>query len=133
MSLFQKAESNKTAAELLKNNGLDCSSVHCSYYSIVQILKHLLLNVYNETEQSISDEQNNRGWGTHRYLIWFFSEELRTLSYVNARTFRSEINQLKELRVNSDYKDLVTSNIESQNAVTLSSSLMTIIRRTYHI
>lgn len=127
----EKSNTNEEAALLLKDNGQLCSSIHCSYYSIVQTLIHLLLHHYDLTNEEIKERHFSQNKGIHWYLKKFFSEEIDIVSRLKGRDFRSFLGQLNALRVKSDYHDLPITIDETQSAIELTNNIKVIISTTY--
>ena len=68
--LLNKSEFNRESAVLLIDNTFYSSSVHCSYYSVFQRMKHEYKKVenINDEEYRVRESQNNRV-SSHKFLI----------------------------------------------------------------
>lgn len=113
-NLDYKSEENLKASTILIENGLYASSVHCAYYAAFQklICKLILLS-----DKDISEiQEGSRARGSHKLVIDDVFHHLRkkcdTLPTIKreaakARLHKAKrgINDLKLLRVESDYHD----------------------------
>ena len=104
-NLINKSEINKSAADLLQKNSFYPAVVHCSYYSCIQLMKHILLFTLNKTENELQTEARNQSSGSHEVIINNIMIHLRS-NNKDWKTFSSNINQLKRLRVTSDYENI---------------------------
>lgn len=130
--LSQRSENNQEVVKQLISGPLHVSSIHCSYYSCVQLMKHILLHKKNMKERDISrgiwlhkDSNNGKG-GLHEYIISYFADDLDDLDFHNTagQTFYDWINDLKTFRVSSDYQDVAISQSDSQKAWKLSKQVL---------
>lgn len=101
MSLVNKSEFNLHGAQVLIDEECYCSSVHCSYYSCLQRVKHLLETRYGITDSTISIKKGERG--SHDYMRATLSERIANPEYHTM--FESYFNDLKTLRVKADYSN----------------------------
>ena len=115
--LLTKSQENLQAAQILKNRSLFASSIHCSYYSCVQLMKHTLMQKMNKTSDEIDTESN--GEGSHQWLIkeifniLFFDKN----DWNTANNFNIGVNELKKLRMKADYKNKLIVASDSQNGI----------------
>jgi uncharacterized protein (UPF0332 family) len=125
--LSNKSEMNFSAAEQLQKNAHYCSTVHCSYYSSLQLIKHILLHrVYGTEEQLSAKKDGNEG--LHEFYI---NEVVKFLKNNNKdwRTVNTEINQLKKLRVKADYKDLPVDFEDGRKSILLAGNTNKILKQ----
>lgn len=103
--LLNKSKLNFASAEYLQKINHYCSTVHCSYYSTLQLIKHILLYRVGKSESEISVELNATNEGSHEYTI---NQVIKHLKANNKdwRSVNTDILQLKKLRVKADYKDI---------------------------
>lgn len=133
--LKSKSEFNLDAASLLIDKHCYAPSVHCSYYSVFQILKHKFVILKEITFSVFSQNSRNDRRTSHKYLIDEFclhlqSDSKNKLSRFDVRLIKRDIEDLKQFRVESDY-DNIQINIEaSSKALSLSES---ILKRIKHI
>jgi hypothetical protein len=104
-NLTNKSDINKAAADLLQKNSFYPAVVHCSYYSCIQLMKHILLFTLNKTENELQAEVRNSLNGSHEVIINNIMIHLRS-NNKDWRTFSNNINQLKRLRVTADYENI---------------------------
>lgn len=131
--LKKKSEQNEIAADLLKNKGLYASSIHCSYYSSLQFVKHLLLKIY-KPENEIEDEIPGSRFNSHQYYIVKLTDELKAhREYFNdVRLFKEKIYDLKELRTNGDYKNIETPQTDCEKAEQLNKKILKILKKIFN-
>lgn len=117
------------AASILIDNNCYAPSVHCSYYSVFQLIKHKFVRLkeisYAElSNNTISDKRN-----THKYLIDEFclhlqSDSVKKMSIFDVRTLKREIEDLKQFRTESDYDNIEVNYETSNKALSLSNSIL---------
>lgn len=122
-NLKNKSEINKLAADFLHKQSLYPSVVHSAYYSCLQLIKHIIIKESSKTENEVEDEIRNAGESSHEYMI------NRLTAFLNSngkdfRTFNTTINQLKRLRVDSDYRNVSIDSSKSKNSIDLSESVI---------
>ena len=127
--LKSKSEFNLEAASILIDNNCYAPSVHCSYYSVFQLIKHKFVRLkeisYAElSNNTISDKRN-----THKYLIDEFclhlqSDSVKKMSIFDVRTLKREIEDLKQFRTESDYDNIEVNYETSNKALSLSNSIL---------
>ena len=112
--LLIKSKQNIISASLLIDNGLNASSIHCSYYAGFQKLKNTIAKIYNLSYEQLETEMNllnnslppGRKVATHQFLI-----DKKLLQYIKDRhpeqtRLLSVFNDIKKYRVDSDYKNI---------------------------
>lgn len=126
--IAQKSINNSKASELLIENGLFSSSVHCSYYCALQFLIDKYAEVLNRTFEEISLETSG-GKGTHNYIIngilsyirKSYSDDnlvMKNVKNTNYEKLKRTIKDLKNFRVLSDYHNCkinYDTSIKAQN------------------
>lgn len=134
-----KSEENLKAADHLINKSLYAPSIHCSYYACVQKMLSILQN--RMTPQELEKEQNNAfselGGGIHSFMINKLCELLmkdkKAVKNNESRNFSNEINQLKNIRINADYKDKAISKPLSHDCLMKADELITILNTYFTI
>lgn len=109
MSLIKyKAEENLEAAKILNDSRKFTSSVHCSYYAILQIMKYALSEKCN-----ISYEKQNekREQDSHLYIRDEILFQLRNIS-VRA-SIKRKFDVAKALRRKADYLEDKIEDVDS--------------------
>jgi hypothetical protein len=133
--LKNKSLINSDAADLLHKQPLFAPVVHCAYYSCVQYMLYIMIDIFGMTEDKIDNEvkshkarANGRG-GKHEYLINFFTQELRSKPD-ERRSFES-INLLKKLRGVADYENKEVDYRKSQNSIDLSKQVLKVLKTNF--
>jgi len=126
--LFNKSKINFNSAKLLIEKGLDPPSVHCSYYSSFQLLKHVIAAnegiSYEELdiERDTLVKQQNKTIGAHEFLIDKKFLNLLSRERANIR-YAMELNQLKTYRRRADYDNIEITYNESKDALRLAQKI----------
>lgn len=82
------------------------TSVHCSYYAVLQYMKYLLAE--KATPAISYDEQNaHEGESSHKFILEEVKNRIASKSLNEARRIRDRINNLKHSRVEADYRDKI--------------------------
>lgn len=125
MSLLNnKSEFNFEGASLLIQNTFYAPSVHCSYYSVFQKIKHLYV-----THSGITYEQydaNSSGQSSHSYLIREFGNLYlrKTNDQRRKRKLIRKIQDLKTLRLESDYHNVQIGHSKSKKALEITENIL---------
>lgn len=135
--LVQKSVINFNAAEILGTppNNHYCSAIHCSYYSCYQKARHVLFFDLGYDNDRLAREvrQNTMRLGSHDYLIKIVYEVLIETNVDNARDFKNKINELKSMRVVSDYNNESIGLDLYGHAMRLAESIIKVLNRTFHL
>ena len=121
--LKNKSEINRLAADLLQKQSFYPSVIHCAYYSCIQLMKHLMLNKLGKTEIDIVNEVRNSTNGTHEVMINSIIMYLK-LSNKDWKTFNTNINQLKRLRVSADYENIEIDSTKGSQSISLTDLII---------
>jgi hypothetical protein len=105
--LEDKSEQNLKAAENLKDSKFHASSVHCSYYSLVQRCSVIFCKENNKKPNQIIGICKKQKIGVHVFLMEEIMKllQLKGKSEDEARAFQAKFEDLKKFRNKSDYKD----------------------------
>lgn len=116
--LIVKSKENLASAQLLIQSKYYNSSVHCCYYSSVQIMLHLLLNQFGYNNEEIKKEvEINGGRGSHVFAINKVFDKMKDKARFKALTFKREIGLLKNKRDNADYHEFEINEDFSKDAL----------------
>ena len=113
--LIEKSAENFIASRILftSPNNYYCSSAHSIYYSLFQILKHLILYKYNLSESEIIERRRDvsgRLRSEHEFTIEFVRKRLHDNNdRFLARDVQTIVGELKELRTQADYLEIEVS------------------------
>jgi len=131
-----KSEKNIKSAELLIRNSLCSSSVHCSYYSNVQLMLHILFTDLGKTEIEIENDAKQGSIdekGYHNWLKNTITRELVERDFMIVRDFNNFFGQLKALRVKGDYKNSIINKNKATDAVCFSISINEILEEKFSV
>jgi hypothetical protein len=126
MSILEsKSSENHAAGLILINQNHYSSSVHCSYYSCIQLMKHILLLNEEKTEQELFKKQQSASQNLHEFLINYFVRQLRVNNlYAQYRNTIGKLTELKVLRNDSDYREVVIDETKAKFASDLSLKIL---------
>lgn len=138
IGLKNKSEINSDAAKLLHDKNYYAPSIHCSYYSCLQLMIYSLNSHFNFTEDEISSKVNEytRSYkdGSHNFYISFLLKEIKKNSSVRVSLdFNNKINTLKKFRTKADYKKDDIHHDTSNIALSLSGDIITLIKKYFKI
>ena len=128
--LLDKSKYSLQASEFLKKEELFASSVHCAYYSCIQLMRHILFNFLNKDENDFDNSQSNNKAGSHQNL-------LNTIIYnfysknIYANSFKNDFRVIKELRKKADYKQIVILEKDCKDALNLALKINNTLHQNY--
>jgi hypothetical protein len=134
IGLKNKSEINKDAAKLLQEKNYYAPSVHCSYYSCLQLMKYCLNSHFKLSEKEINSKVKqymikNKD-GSHNFYINFLFKEIKNISTTReSNDFNNKINALKKIRTIADYSKEDILFHTSNKALTLSSDIIEMIKK----
>lgn len=100
--LKKKAKENLAAGKLLSDKRMFNASIHCYYYSCLQLIKFVILDKFGFTIETVN-RQTESG-NSHNWLINKIKElYLCKHDYSYLRTLSKNIKRLKNLRKDADY------------------------------
>lgn len=128
----KKSEENLSAADLLINNNMYTSSVHCSYYAGLQFSKYVLANKCGIGYED--QEQNSKGKDSHYFVSDKTGKALDKkgghLSYIDYNKFFSK---LKNLRKKADYSEILIERDEAKKAYDYADKLIYLLKTKFAI
>lgn len=131
--LFDKSKDNEKAADYLFNKKRHYSAiVHCAYYSCFQLILYLLKNYLYRNEASLRDESKNGKKSIHVTCIENIFNDLIEFNSECASDFNDYINELKEMRICSDYQNREIDSNYSLKAINLSRNIKKILKEKYN-
>ncbi|MFZ4543418.1 MAG: hypothetical protein ACOYOA_05170 [Saprospiraceae bacterium] len=131
--LLTKSMQNLESADILINANMFSASVHCSYYSCLQLCKHVLISDMGMTFADIEKIAN--GSSSHKSIIKIVYDDLvfiKRKSYA-ARNLNRNINRLKISRIKADYGDELLEYHDSIYCLKLAKLIITLINTNYTI
>jgi hypothetical protein len=134
-SFDQKSKFNQTACELLIKNGLAAPSIHCSYYSCIQQMLFVIYSKLGYTKESFDKylKQKSHNLGTHKKAIYlmkeYFRENRNEFEHGLYKNFQNDIANLKDLREQSDYYDILITNDKAHYAKDLSIRILNYLKK----
>lgn len=130
-NLENKSKLNIYAAQKLIEDNVYPPSVHCSYYSCIQLLKFKMNDFFGITYEQLATDISCSGKGTHQYLISYVTKEIKeNISKDSSRDFSRSIKDLKHFREKSDYEDIEIKQEEGEKAYRIAEYLLDLIKNT---
>lgn len=125
--LKNKSEFNIDGAELLINNDLFAPSIHCSYYSVFQLMIYVYCYKKDITFEEYSVEAKANQGSSHNHLIRNFCA-LNT-DKRSSRFLKRNIDDLKASRIKSDYDNFQVDSEFSNKALIKAKELLIEIKK----
>lgn len=131
--LLEKHKFNFDSAAYLIQESHYAPSVHCSYYSCFQLIKHKVRALKNCTYDDL--ENNMKGESSHTYLI------NQAKNYLNpknnkkikdatiASLFKDNIKDLKAFRVTSDYENVEITHVQADKSYNLAREICDVLKK----
>lgn len=126
--LKYKSGFNTDAARILIEKNYFAPSIHCSYYSCIQLAKHVLLNKLGITEQNLK-KKYVRPIGSHNLIREAIISELklRVKDKYTTTQFNSKFGIIKQLREESDYHEVLIDSKKANDSIQYSSFINKIL------
>lgn len=131
--LLDKSKENLYSAQILIDNNCFASSVHCSYYSSVQVMLHLLLNKFNYTQKTLEAEARRVNNGSHVFAKNKLVSKMGDSNRLKAVDFNRVIGKLKNQREQADYQEEVINDPFSKKALEQANQVNGILKEVFEI
>ena len=139
MSVYlKKSKEKEAAAQKLINSGFWTSSIHCSYYSCLLLMKHILITIEKFDEKKIKQSidlynKDHDVSGTHAWIISFFNQIV--FKNKNAEEWRTYglIENIREQRNLADYTRNEFNLSDSKTIFDNSIEIKKILKKNYAI
>lgn len=131
--LKEKSKQNEKAATLLLSSEISCSPsiIHCLYYSIFQLSKHILANHCGKSYIEQNKESNNID--SHKYIMNAMASSIDKISHIDFLDYLSKFEKLKRLRKKADYNNEQITESDVQKAQEHFKKLNVIFNKNYKI
>ena len=132
MHLKEKSRNNIECALFLVQEQFFCSSVHCSYYSCIQYIKHLLLNKFDLTEDDIENLRKGKEGdeikrvGLHDALHRYMRSKINPES---KKIFDREFYALKKARVDAGYLNISIGEKTAKEAARRAEGFLELLKK----
>lgn len=103
-----KSEKSFESGECLKTNGYYNSSIHCFYYSCIQMTNHFFISKLKLTDSDIRDMFKTEA--SHNKTLELIIENI---GKSKRRIITNNFNDLKQKRVQADYREFYLSESDS--------------------
>jgi hypothetical protein len=118
-ALIDKSDQNIAAAlELRTNLNLYAPSIHCAYYSCVQLMIDVLINDFGIPDNQIEDKARAENTGSHAFASNKIFQDIKQTgkNFREASNFNNDVQNLRRRRTNADYHEFVVSEDYSARA-----------------
>lgn len=130
--LLKKSTSSLEASSLLKDEEHFASSVHCAYYSCIQLMRHILFNCYNIDETIFDSSANTNSTGSHMYLMNELTKLIHGKNF-EIREFKSNFRNIKYYRKKADYQQIVIFQKDSNNAYSIALNINRTLKKIHKL
>ncbi len=116
------------AAQQLINSGFYTESIHCWYYSVLQMMKYKLAHCSNNSLSYADQESKNKqsiGY-SHDWLKFEICNRIPNKRTKNI--FEEDFSVLKEERVSADYKQKIFSQLDATSYREISERMLASLR-----
>lgn len=132
--LLKKSEENRKAAlKLWSVEKWFAPSVHCAYYSCVQLMIHIIMTVGGKKYETMESEIGSFRGGSHGYYIQQVQSLLVNSGKANKIKDFSQIKTLKTYRETSDYKPVEVTYDDSDKANSLAEKISKLLKAEFAI
>lgn len=138
-NLKEKSKLNIDAAKLLFDELIFAPSIHCSYYSVLQLMKHAICHTIGLSYQDQERELNSYRQlpasprGTHEYIIEKIEDVIMRVDRSNFVEFDRKVKDLKKFRIKSDYDNIDITFEQSRKAMGYANDLRDQLKRTFNV
>jgi uncharacterized protein (UPF0332 family) len=133
MKLKQKSEFNADAAELLIRNNNYAPSVHCSYYSVFQLMKVAMREFVGVNYETIDANVASSKSSEHQYIRKEILNVIRESDYSEYTRINRSIKELYLIRIASDYKNEEINLDKATKANNFSKEVISYIKKKFHV
>lgn len=118
-----KSEKSFESGECLKSNGYYNSSIHCFYYSCIQITNHYFLTKLKLKDSEIRDMFKTES--SHNKTLELI---ISNIGKSKRRIIKNNFDDLKQKRVQADYRQFSLSEDDSNECQELAEEYLETIR-----
>ncbi len=129
--LKEKSKFNTDAADLLIKNYLYAPSIHCSYYSCLQFMKHIILNKLGINPVNYASDNGFGSDRSHETFRDIIIKDLKNRQKREWREFNTQFGQLKSSRIQSDYDEIEINEPVARTSKNLSDSTLRLLKQIY--
>ncbi len=131
--LKNKSEFNICAAKLLIDKGYYAPSVHCAYYSCLQLVKVIVFSVLGQSIEHHSAKMSQQGGKSHKYIWDLIAKpiEERNDRFTERRISRL-FYDLKAFRQESDYDNKEIDSLKGEKVYQKAQELRRFLNKTFY-
>jgi hypothetical protein len=94
---------------------------------------HILRSHFEQSDTEVENRNGQENGNTHIFLINTIGEELQLTNNQDFREFRTKINQLKGVRIKSDYKNVPIEQELAVKALAYANTVRGTLMRNFRI
>src|SRR5690554_5162280 len=133
MKLKQKSEFNADASDLLIKNNYYAPSVHCSYYTVFQLMKVAMKDFKGVDYETIDANVASSNSSEHCYIRNEILNIIRDFDYIEYSRMSRNIKDLYQFRIESDYKNIEVNSQKATKAKKFSRDIILYIKENFHV
>lgn len=126
-----KSNENIQAAEILVSSNMFSSSIHCYYYSALQLSMHILCNFHGVDYAKQNAE--SKGRDSHHYTVESTASFLEKENTFYKIDYNKNISALKMLRKRADYSDTLIVENDIKKAQKAINELSQLLHKSYNL
>lgn len=126
-----KSIENIQAGDILIKNNMFSSSIHCYYYSVLQISMHILCNFHGLDYEK--QNEDSKRIDSHNYTIESTASYLERKNLFYKVDYNKYIKRLKMLRKRADYSEILIVQRDISEAQKAIKFLNELFQKSYNL
>lgn len=122
-SYLDKSDDTYKSGELLRSNGKHNSSIHCYYYSCIQLCNHYFQKKESLTDSQIRDLFKDKE--SHKKTI---NHLVSQIGLSSRKALTVDLSTLKENRTKADYRQFSLGQNESEESKELCDNIIIFLK-----
>ncbi|UPK66585.1 HEPN domain-containing protein [Chitinophaga filiformis] len=129
LSFKEKSNQNLLSARYLIKKKTYCSSVHCSFYSCLQTMFHVLFTKKKIIKTEFIAKSKHNGISSHIQAFKLIGNEIASSDFRDYKWFQKQYPELKHLREKADYSDEFIIQEEVYDAFNKANSIISLVNK----
>lgn len=126
VNLKKKSEENWVLGNRLNTEGFHNHSIHHTYYSILQLMKFIIL----KNEWATETDLNQSTGGSHNAILNSISSEIKEDSSIK-RQLKENFHRAKKIRNTADYSQVYVNKTDQQRFNIICGQVKTLIHEKF--
>lgn len=130
-----KSELSIQAANKLISESFHNVSVHCSYYSCVQFVFHIMYSHFGDSVKDIETQSKSgiNNMGTHNWLRNYIYKSFKNKDAKAAKVFFNNMGHMVDRRVAADYRYGKIGQKEAIKVMEMASKTIRLLQDSYEV